>query len=202
MANSEDANPGLAVDAGGNPVVDPTANVLDLVEAAGRRLDDLRRSENRRLDDLRLAGERHAEEIRKLTAIYEEKLRVGEAGRIDAIRSVDVAALNRATEVSATAATTLATQVQVSAETLRNQVSAAATAQSIALAAALEPIQKDIQDLRRVQYEAQGQKTQVVETQAKGSISGMWLGLIVGGIGLFTATIFGIAGIVITLLLR
>ena len=34
-----------------------------------------------------------------------------------------------------------------------------------ALAAALEPIQKDIQDLRRAQYEAQGQKTQVVETR-------------------------------------
>lgn len=35
-------NPGLAVDAAGNPVVDPTKNVLDLVAAAIARQDDLR----------------------------------------------------------------------------------------------------------------------------------------------------------------
>ena len=44
-------------------------------------------------------------------------------------------------------------------------MAAAATAASTALSAALEPIQKDIADLRRAQYEAQGQKTQVVETR-------------------------------------
>ena len=36
---------------------------------------------------------------------------------------------------------------------------------SAPLSAALEPIRKDIADLRRAQYEAQGQKTQVVETR-------------------------------------
>ena len=81
------------------------------------------------------------------------------------IRAVDVGAVNRAAEVSATQAQTLATQVAVSAETLCTQVAAAATAASTALSAALEPIQKDIADLRRAQYEAQGQKTQVVETR-------------------------------------
>jgi hypothetical protein len=48
-------------------------------------------------------------------------------------------------------ATTLVAQVAASAETLRTQVAAAATAATTALAAALEPIQKDIADLRRVQ---------------------------------------------------
>lgn len=33
---------GPAVDRGGNPVVDPTKNVLDVVEAAVKRIDDLR----------------------------------------------------------------------------------------------------------------------------------------------------------------
>ena len=74
-------------------------------------------------------------------------------------------AVNRAAEVSAAQAQTLATQVAVSAETLRTQVAAAASAASTALSAALEPIQKDIADLRRAQYEAQGQKTQVVEAR-------------------------------------
>jgi len=43
MAGAEDPGPG--VDAQGQPVVDPTKNVLDLVEAAIRRQDDLRNVE-------------------------------------------------------------------------------------------------------------------------------------------------------------
>jgi hypothetical protein len=45
-------------------------------------------------------------------------------------------------------------------------VAAAASAATIALAAALEPVQKDIAELRRAQYEQIGQKTQATETQA------------------------------------
>jgi hypothetical protein len=41
--------PGLATDAKGNPVVDPTKNVLDLVTAAIQRQDDLRVAESRAL---------------------------------------------------------------------------------------------------------------------------------------------------------
>jgi hypothetical protein len=136
------------------PVSDPTRNVLDLVSAAIQRQDDLRGLESQ-----------HLRELANLRAQYDERLRAAETARIDAIRAVDVGAVNRAAEVSATQAQTLATQVAVSAETLRTQVAAAATAASTALAAALEPIQKDIADLRRAQYEAQGQKTQVVETR-------------------------------------
>jgi hypothetical protein len=147
-------SPGPSVDQYGQPVVDPTRNVLDLVSAAIERQDDLRRLEST-----------HLREIADLRAQYDALLREAETARIDAIRAVDVGAVNRAAEVSATQAQTLATQVTVSAETLRTQVAAAATAASTALSAALEPIQKDIADLRRAQYEAQGQKTQVVETR-------------------------------------
>jgi hypothetical protein len=143
-----------SVDRYGAPVVDPTRNVLDLVSAAIERQDDLRGLESS-----------HLRELADLRAHYDERLREAETARIDAIRAVDVGAVNRAAEVSATQAQTLATQVTESAETLRTQVAAAATAASTALSAALEPIQKDIADLRRAQYEAQGQKTQVVETR-------------------------------------
>jgi protein-tyrosine-phosphatase len=153
--------PGRGVDAGGDPVVDPTQNVLDLVEAAIRRQDDLR-----------VAEARHVREVVSLQATiaeiregYSREIRESEAARLDAIRAVDVGAVNRAAEVAATQAQTLAAQVATSAETLRTQVAAAASAATIALAAALEPVQKDIADLRRAQYEAQGQKTQVVETR-------------------------------------
>ena len=156
MATHQPADPGKGpATQDGSPVVDPTKNVLDLVEAAIRRQDDLRSLEARWL--------RREIEIR---AEYDDRLRAAETARIDAIRAVDVGAVQRAAEVQQTQATALATQQATIAETLRSQVAAAATVQATALAAALEPIQKDIADLRKVQYETAGGKTQVVEQRA------------------------------------
>lgn len=166
-------SPGLGVDAQGQPVVDPTQNVLDLVSAAIQRQDDLRQAESR-----------HVREIAQMRAEYANQLRLAETERINAIRAVDVAAVQQASQVSATQASTLAAQVATSAETLRTQVAAAATAATVALAAALEPIQKDIADLRRAQYEAQGQKTQVVESRSALSVT--------------TAIAIGVAGLILT----
>ena len=149
---------GPATDASGHPVLDPTKNVLDLVNAAIRRQDELRAAESR-----------HVREVIDIRAGLMSELRQAETARIDAIRAVDIGAVNRAAEVSAQQAQTLAAQVATSAETLRTQEQAAAPAATVALAAALEPIQKDIADLRRAQYEAQGQKTQVVESQSMSS---------------------------------
>jgi hypothetical protein len=153
-------SPGPGVDWYGTAVLDTTKNVLDLVAAAIARQDDLRELEAR-----------HLRELADLRADYDQRLRDAETARIDAIRAVDVGAVNRAAEVSAAQAQTLANQVAASAETLRTQVAAAATAASTALSAALEPIQKDIADLRRAQYEAQGQKTQVVEARGVTTVS-------------------------------
>lgn len=170
--DSNGEGPGPGVDARGRPVVDPTKNVLDLVRAAIERQDDLRE-----------AADRHATYVNELRAAYDEKLRKAETARIDAIRAVDVGAVNRAAEVSAQQAMTLAAQVASSAETLRTQVAAAAAAATTALAAALDPIQKDIADLRKAQYEAQGVKANVGDTQQAKGLSqqaiGLWIALAV-----------------------
>jgi len=134
--------PGPAVDASGQTVVDPTTNVRELVELNVKRLDDLRELDSQRLTEQAV-----------LRAEYEEKLRDAETARINAIRAVDVGA-----------AAILAGQVAASAEALRGQVEAARQQTAVGLAAALEPIQKDIQDLRRAQYEAQGVKANVSES--------------------------------------
>lgn len=199
------------MDAAGNPVIDPTANVLQLVEAAIKRQDNLREAEKEHvIEVLRLRGEQRAHDLAHMAEIvelqaearrhdidhlritaelragHERELRDAEAKRIDAIRAVDVGAVAAAAAVQATQATTLAAQVQTSAEALRNQVAAAASAQTVGLAAALEPIIKDIADLRRAQYEAQGQKAQVVEARAStGSIAAY----IVGAIGVLSTVI-------------
>jgi len=143
--------PGPAVDVQGRPVVDPTENVKALTEASVKRLDDL--SELRDHCEERLDAQRTRYEM--LLREAERELRKAESDRIDAIRAVDVGAVQRAAEVSA-----------AQAEALRNTVAAAAAAAATALGAALDPIQKDIADLRRAQYEAQGQKTQVVESRS------------------------------------
>jgi hypothetical protein len=159
------ASPGPGVDRFGTPVVDPTQNVLDLVNAAIKRQDDLREMQARYVARIGEMREEHATYIAELRALYQKELREAETARIDAIRAVDVGAVNRAAEVSATQAATLATQVATSAEALRGQVEAARQQTATALSAALEPIIRDIADLRKSQYEAQGIKAQTIETR-------------------------------------
>lgn len=169
---------GQGSDATGRPVVDPTQNVLDLVQAAIQRQDDLR-----------TMADQHAAYVAELRASYDERLRQAETARIDAIRAVDVGAVQRAAEVALTQASTLATQVAVSAETLRAQVAAAASASSVSLAAALVPIQEAIADLRRAQYEQAGQRTQVVEQRAGAGETRLNLGAVFGGLAVLVSLI-------------
>jgi hypothetical protein len=184
MSSTEGStSPGPGVDVQGHPVKDPTENVLDIVDAAVKRLDDNLDSAVKRLDDLRTAEEKRRDDLDRQAEHYEgriqrmadantterqafnQQLRSAETARIDAIRAVDVNAVSRAAEVSAQQAATLAVQVQTSAETLRGQVAAAATATATALATALEPILKRLEELSRVQYEQQGQRAQVQESR-------------------------------------
>ena len=175
---------GPATDKLNDPVIDPTKNVLDLVAAAIARQDDLRNLESRWIRRSATTQAKHSKALRK-----------AETKRINAIRAVDVAAVQRASEVAAVQASALAAQVTASAEALRTQVAATATAGTIALGAALEPMQKDIQDLRRAQYEAQGQKTQVIESTTKSGSIGLWIGIAVAAIGAGFSMLIGLAGI-------
>ena len=197
MSEHSGQSMGPATDRKNDPVIDPTANVLNLVEAAIRRMDDLLQAGLRRQDDLRNKESDHLREIvglradmAGLRAAHARELREAEAARIDAIRAVDVGQVQRAAEVQADQATALASQVALSAETLRNTVAAAAAAAATALNTALDPIQKAIDDLRRAQYEQQGQKAQVVESQARGGSVGLWVG---AGIAFFGVVIAAVA---------
>jgi hypothetical protein len=113
---------------------------------------------------------------------FYQQLREAEAARIDAIRSVDVGAVQRAAEVQLAQATALATTQATMAETLRGQVAAAATAQATALGAALVPLQEAIADLRRAQYEQAGSKAQTTEGRLN-------YGAVLGGLSLLIALI-------------
>jgi hypothetical protein len=153
--NAFAGSPGVGVDAQGGAVIDPTENVKELVAASILRLDDLR-----------IQSEKYIEKIVELQAKHETELREKEAERIDAIRTVDVAANQQATKDAEIRASALAKQVTDSAEAMRSQVAAAAAAAATSLAAALVSIQESLAELTRRMYEQQGQKQQVVESRA------------------------------------
>lgn len=70
---------------GKHPIIDPTANVLSLVAAEGRRQDELRTAEGRREDDLRAQSEKFNDKLAELRRFFETSARAAEAGRIDAL---------------------------------------------------------------------------------------------------------------------
>lgn len=123
MEDSNNKPPtGLPADSSGGPTVDPTRNVLDLVQAAVNRLDDLRAAETKRVDEKIKLEKSHVRELMKLRETHAENLREAEAKRIDAIRLVDVNALTSANERAASQASIVATQVSNTAATVAAQI--------------------------------------------------------------------------------
>jgi hypothetical protein len=173
-ASTQNTPPGPGVDASGQAVIDPTKNVLDLVTAETRRQDDLREMDGK-----------HVRDVMSMRATYDEKLRLAESARIDAIRAVDVGAVAAAAQSAESRATTLATQVATQADAVR-----------VGLAAALEPIQRDIADLRRVQYEAAGGKE---TSKERGASLGVWVGLAIAGVFGFLSFLVALAGLIFAL---
>lgn len=153
------SSPGPGVDSSGSPVIDPTSNVLQLVEAATQRLDDLRSAESRRIDErMDFQGE-HFREIGRIREAYDDRLRIAEASRIDAIRAVDVGAVAVAADRAVQQATVLASQVATSADTLRTLVANSATQTAAALTQIIEPIIARLAQLEKAQYEGAGKST-------------------------------------------
>lgn len=130
---------------GGSPYTDPTHNVLLLVEAAVKRIDDLHTEGFRRLD-----------ETLRIHLIYIDKLNVAESKRIDAIRAVDVAAVAIASERASQQAIVLANQVSASAETLRALVASTAATVAQQLQQVSNQLAERLSLLEKSQYESKG----------------------------------------------
>lgn len=127
------------------PYTDPTHNVLLLVEAAVKRLDDLYNEGFRRLDETLM-----------IHLNYIDKLNVAESKRIDAIRAVDVAAVAIASERASQQAIVLANQVSASAETLRSLVASTASTVASQLQQVSARLEERLALLEKAQYEGKG----------------------------------------------
>lgn len=145
---------GIGVDAMGGPVVDPTANVLALVEAGNKRQDDLREMNNARID----AELRQQEQLADIRAKHQEAIDTLEAKRLDAVRNVDQLAAKTESERSAAAVTALATAAATTAVTLRSQVDTSAQALATQFTNTVSQLSERIAALEKSSYTGQGKQ--------------------------------------------
>lgn len=142
------------------PVIDPTANVLKLVEKAVERLDDMAALRALYQEKLAAAESRRVDEQMALRASSDEKLRDAEAKRIDAIRAVDVGAVAIQNERAVQQASVLANQVSASKDALQALVASTADQLAKNLAASLTQILDRISALEKSQYQIGGRDIQ------------------------------------------
>jgi hypothetical protein len=183
---------GVGVDSTGGPVIDPTQNVLDLVQAANLRQDDLRQLNDRRIDaEIRvLATAVEGIETRMiLRAKHAKEIRDSETRRLDAIRQVDVLAVGRTAEQQLAAVQTLAATTTSAAETIRASVTSTATALATQLANTVSGLTERISALEKSSYEGAG----------KGVGTTKLIGFIFGGCSLAIAAGGFILGFLVVL---
>jgi hypothetical protein len=120
MATPHSGQPGIAVDSRGGAVIDPTANVIALNEAAVKRQDDLREAEGRRINQALT----HTEQMAQLREHHAWELRESEAKRLDANRQVDVLAVQTLATSTRTLAENIATQTANTVKGLEDRLSA------------------------------------------------------------------------------
>jgi hypothetical protein len=133
---------------------DPTQNVKDLFELTTAHQAELRTMDSDHVRDLLERDRQHSKEMRE-----------SESVRINAILSENAATVQRSAEVQAAQQQALAAQVAAAADAVRIQQATTATTVAETLRTTVAPILTRLDELSRAQYEAQGQKQQVVETR-------------------------------------
>lgn len=140
------------------PAIDPTKNVLQLVEAASKRTDDLANLRQEFLVSMVREAIANVKEGVALRSEHSADLRRAESARIDSIRQVDREEVVKTAAAAQQAIQALAVQTSTLADTLRNQVAATATAASTQLAATTDEIGKRLSALERAQSEGTGKQ--------------------------------------------
>jgi len=116
---------GLPVDATGGPTIDPTANVIALVEANAKAAAALRDADVR----FNNAQHEHLKEIGQLRANHAKETRTFDSERQSSIRDVDMANAEKTAAQILQAVNTNAAVAERTAKTLQDQVASTAAAQ-------------------------------------------------------------------------
>lgn len=168
-------------------VVDPTANVLEALRTAVSRQDDLREQAEKYQERLRLQDNSWQTkfDVERLRA--DSEARKAEAGRIDALRAGDAAAISQALQTASTAALALQSQVVTSAATLAQAAAVTKDTQDKAIAA-----------LQLIQAQSGGTLSGREVQQREGRQSNQWIiGLaLFGGLGFLS---FVVSAVIVVL---
>lgn len=148
------------------PVIDPTANVLQLVAAAMLRQDDLRKAESNRIDDLLKTREQAQRDLAHAESRRIDALTLAESRRIDALLAANQNAVALASTRAELTASALAERVDATQKTLAAQVDATAKASEAANVATAKALTDRIQPLEQFRFETGGAKTQQVESKS------------------------------------
>lgn len=172
MSVSKQNRPGVGVDAAGGAVIDPTQNVLDLVQAAIQRQDDLRAKDKEIAD----ARAEHLKEIADLRSHHAEAERLSardlsaaesrrvdaialaESRRIDALLAASANAVALATTRAELTAAALAERVDTSAKTLATAVETTAKTLAVTVEATAKTLSERIVPLEQARYEGKGKQ--------------------------------------------
>jgi hypothetical protein len=153
--NKKSGAAGIGVDYEGGPVIDPTSNVIALNDAANKRQDDLREANNKYLD----AEFRRLEQTATLRAEHAKEIGALESNRLNAIRQVDVLAVNTAYDRAAATIQTLAVTTTANAENLRNALNTTAATIAAQWANTVAGITERLAALEMSSYEGKGKQS-------------------------------------------
>jgi hypothetical protein len=133
---------------GNKRIIDPTLNVIALVTATIKRIDDLREAESKRVNELLQVRDQH----------YED-LRIAETRRVDAVRATDVAAVAVANERAVQQAQTLATSVATSHDAVLLRISTMQEVNAKQITQLGQQLTDRISSLEKNQYVKAGSST-------------------------------------------
>jgi len=167
---AQETRQGVGIDATGGPVIDPTKNVLDLVDAANRRQDDLREMHNRfleaefrrleetvrRVEQLSELRAEFAREVSLIHQSHDREIHKMEQDKLAAFRQSDEAA--RLTEAARTQAAVdlVARSAETAASAIRADLSTTATALANSVAARDVELNNRVSALEKSSYEVAG----------------------------------------------
>lgn len=145
---------GIGIDASGGPVIDPTENVLALVDVEKEHQKELRAADTKYQDNMRSVAEGHRQEIAALKQYYEKQ--------IGDILTVQVK----------TTSELISTQLDKVTDSLSNQITALTKATSEQIAALTATLSERIGQLERFRWEVGG-KTSVSDPATADAITKM-----------------------------
>lgn len=161
MAPDSKSPTGIGVDQFGSPVIDPTANVIALVEVETRHAKEIRELENKRQDELRIAEGRRQDELRKAEQVHQEKIAALKLGADKQMSDVLTVQVKTTSEL-------ISKQLEKETKSLSDQIGAQATQQQ----ALLSTLSDRIGRLEQVSWTAGG-KTSVSDPATAESLMRM-----------------------------